>query len=186
MGNNPSFYQEGNDYPVEEVNWNDVQEFCDRLNAATGKQYRLPTEAEWEYAARGGIYGRAATKPGEEDFLYSGSDTLGKVAWYGDISGRTHPVMKKDANELGLYDMSGNVWELCSDWYDLYPIKPQVNPQDPNNGYNRVARGGSWSDQAEYCRVACRLTSFSPLIGSSILGFRLALSASLPSGNNAG
>ena len=112
MGSNPSYFK-GDNLPVESVSWNDCQTFINRLNSYTGRNFRLPTEAEWEFAARGGNYSR--------HYKYSGSNYIGDVAWYGDNSGnRTHPVGTKQANELGLYDMSGNVWEWCSDWYGSY------------------------------------------------------------------
>jgi formylglycine-generating enzyme required for sulfatase activity len=153
--------------PVEKVSWNDVQEFIRRLNAKTGKRYRLPTEAEWEYAARGGSKSR--------NTKFSGSNTLSEVAWYEDNSGdKTHPVGTKAANELGIYDMSGNVWEWCSDWYDrtYYSSSPQTNPTGAASGSYRVIRGGSWIHTAAICRVATRTGSSR---SDNDLGFRLVL-----------
>jgi formylglycine-generating enzyme required for sulfatase activity len=130
MGSNPSHFK-GNNLPVENVSWNDVQEFIRKLNQQTGKRYRLPTEAEWEYAARGGSQG-SSTK-------YAGSNSIGDVAWYDGNSGnKTQPVGQKRPNELGLYDMSGNVWEWCADWYGPYSSASQTNPQGPSSGSDRV------------------------------------------------
>jgi formylglycine-generating enzyme required for sulfatase activity len=168
MGSNPSNFR-GDNLPVEKVSWDDVQEFIRKLNAQTGKRYRLPTEAEWEYAARGGNKSR--------NYKYSGSNTLGNVAWYDDNSGSaTHPVGQKSPNELGIYDMSGNVREWCSDWYGAYPASAQSNPTGASSGSDRVYRGGSWYYNAGSCRVAFR-NNDSP--GSSYYyhGFRLACSS---------
>jgi formylglycine-generating enzyme required for sulfatase activity len=140
MGNNPSGFKDCPKCPIESVSWNDVQEFIQKLNERTGKNYRLPTEAEWEYAARGG-------QEGGYEYIYSGSNDLDEVGWYENNSGfKTHPVGGKKQNTLGLYDMSGNVWELCSDWYseDYYENSPGKNPQGPLRGSYRVNRGGSW------------------------------------------
>ncbi|MDR0687484.1 MAG: formylglycine-generating enzyme family protein, partial [Prevotellaceae bacterium] len=135
--------------PVEQVSWRNAQEFIGRLNAATGKQYRLPTEAEWEYAARGGAKSRG--------YKYSGSHNLNNVAWFWDNSGvRTHPVGSKLPNELGIYDMSGNVDEWCSDWYGSYPASAQQDPMGAGSGSNRVYRGGNWGIIGVGCRVAYR------------------------------
>ncbi|OPZ97874.1 MAG: Serine/threonine-protein kinase pkn1 [Bacteroidetes bacterium ADurb.Bin408] len=148
MGSNPSYFK-GDNLPVENVSWNDVQEFIAKLNEKTGRQYRLPTEAEWEYAARGGNKSKG--------YKYSGSNTLSNVAWYGDNSGNTtHPVGSKMPNELGLYDMSGNVWEWCGDWDGAYGSSAQTNPTGPPSGSDRVDRGGSWHSYARYCRVSNR------------------------------
>ena len=136
MGSNPSKFK-GDNLPVEQVSWNDCQTFINRLNSYTGRNFRLPTEAEWEFAARGGNYSRR--------YKYSGSNYIGDVAWYADNSGnRTHPVGTKQANELGLYDMSGNVWEWCSDWYGSYSSYSQSNPTGATSGFGRVERGGNW------------------------------------------
>jgi formylglycine-generating enzyme required for sulfatase activity len=166
MGSNPSRFQ-GDNLPVENVSWSDAQEFIERLNAATGKRYRLPTEAEWEYAARGGAKSRG--------YKYSGSHNLSNVAWFEDNSGsRTHPVGAKLSNELGIHDMSGNVYEWCSDWYGSYPASAQQDPMGAGSGSSRVLRGGSWIYTAAGCRVSDRY-SRSHDYRYSILGFRVAL-----------
>lgn len=168
MGNNPSYFK-GDNLPVEQVSWNDVQEFIRKLNQQTGKSYRLPTEAEWEYAARGGSNSRG--------YKYSGSNNIGSVAWYDGNSGNTtHAVGTKSPNELGIYDMSGNVYEWCQDWYgsSYYSNSPQRNPQGPASGSDRVCRGGSWIYSARGFRVSFR-DYYSPVIRSYDLGFRLVL-----------
>ena len=148
MGSNPSYFK-GAQNPVESVSWNDCQNFIKKLNSLTGRTFRLPTEAEWEYAARGGNKSR--------HYKYSGSGNIGYVAWYYKNSGSTtHAVGTQTANELGIYDMSGNVCEWCSDWYGGYSAGSQTNPQGPSSGSARVLRGGSWSDYARYCRVSYR------------------------------
>ena len=166
MGSNPSRFN-GENLPVENVSWDDVQEFLRKLNAMTGKHYRLPTEAEWEFAARGGNNSRG--------YKYAGGDNIGGIAWYGDNSGScTHAVGAKSPNELGIYDMSGNVWEWCQDWYGDYSSSPQRNPKGVGSGSNRVSRGGGCANGAFYCRVSYRnftTTDYS----NSYLGFRLAL-----------
>ncbi|MDY0281863.1 MAG: SUMF1/EgtB/PvdO family nonheme iron enzyme, partial [Salinivirgaceae bacterium] len=172
MGSNPSRFSGCDNCPVEQVSWNDVQEFIKKLNAKTGKKYRLPTEAEWEYAARGGVetHGRASHK-------YAGSNTLNDVAWYADNSNsKTHPVGGKKPNELGIYDMSGNVWEWCNDWYDnnYYGSSPSNNPQGASSDSFRVDRGGSWISSASSCRVADR-GIYTPDDGYGNIGFRLCL-----------
>ena len=137
MGSNPSYFEGDNQRPVENVSWNDCQKFIKKLNRLTGKEFRLPTEAEWEYAARGGKYSRG--------YKYSGSDNADEVAWYDSNSGsKTHPVKTKKDNELGLYDMSGNVWEWCNDWWGCYQSNSQTNPTGPSEGESRVLRGGGW------------------------------------------
>ena len=149
MGENPSNNKSGDSYPVERVSWEDCQEFVRKLNARTGLNFRLPTEAEWEYAARGGRKSRG--------YKYSGSNSLGDVAWYGDNSGYgTHPVGWKSPNELGLYDMSGNVYEWCQDRYGDYTSETQTNPAGPSSGADRVLRGGGCNYYARYCRVSIR------------------------------
>ena len=198
MGSNPSKFK-GNKRPVEWVSWDDCQTFITKLNNLTGQRFRLPTEAEWEYAARGGNKSRG--------YKYSGSNNLPDVAWYDDSisnddaaavdaaavaaaaveagleeisvtveSEETYYVATKSPNELGIYDMSGNVWEWCQDWYDneYYSHSPQMNPQGSSLGSTRVCRGGSWYSGAGYCRVAYRYYYF-PDYRSSYLGFRLAL-----------
>ncbi len=167
MGNNPSNFK-GDNLPVECVSWDDCQTFINRLNSYTGRNFRLPTEAEWEFAARGGNYSR--------HYKYSGSNYISDVAWYdGNSSNRTHPVGTKQANELGLYDMSGNVWEWCSDWYGSYSSYSQNDPTGPNSGSDRVLRGGSWCDGASYCRSSCRF-NLAPGRRHYDLGLRLVLS----------
>ena len=167
MGSNPSNFK-GDNLPVECVSWNDCQTFINRLNSYTGRNFRLPTEAEWEFAARGGNYNR--------HYKYSGSNYISDVAWYGDNSGnRTHPVGTKQANELGLYDMSGNVWEWCSNWYGSYSSYSQNDPTGPNSGFGRVNRGGSWGSFAGFCRSSFRF-NIAPGDSNRGLGLRLVLS----------
>lgn len=139
----------GNDYPMYYVSWHEAQAFCQELSALTGKTYCLPTEAQWEYAARGGKQSKG--------YKYSGSYAIDAVAWYDSNSGSTnHPVKGKRANELGLYDMSGSVWEWCSDWYGSYSSSSQNNPTGASSGEYRVLRGGSWNYRARSCRVSYR------------------------------
>ena len=170
MGSNPSYFK-GDNLPVESVSWNDCQTFINRLNSYTGRNFRLPTEAEWEFAARGGNYSR--------HYKYSGSNYISDVAWYGDDSGssgnRTHPVGTKQTNELGLYDMSGNVWEWCSDWYGSYSSYSQNDPTGPNSGSERVMRGGGRRNGAWNCRSSHRFSN-SPGISDCSFGLRLVLS----------
>ncbi len=167
MSNNPSYFK-GDNLPVEKVSWNDCQEFISKLNTITGKTFRLPTEAEWEYAARGGKKSKG--------YQYSGSNNLSDVAWYEDNSGnKTHAVGSKQANELGIYDMSGNVWEWCQDWYGKYSSSSQTNPTGANSGSNRVRRGGGWGGNAWICRSSYRY-SYAPGFSNDSLGLRLVLS----------
>jgi formylglycine-generating enzyme len=196
MGNNPSYFI-GDSLPVERVSWYDAVAFCNALSDTTGLEavytidslivtadftkngYRLPTEAEWEYAARSG---------GRDDRKWSGTNTesdLGDYAWYRDNSyslGSDHPnygtneVGTKLSNELGIYDMSGNVIEWCWDWYGDYTSSSQTNPTGPSTGSYRVRRGGSWYDYSGYCRTADRYSS-TPAYSYSYLGFRLARNA---------
>ena len=166
MGKNPSNFT-GDNNPVEKVSWHEAQEFCQKLSSLTGKNYRLPTEAEWEYAARGGNKSKG--------YKYSGSNTIGDVAWYTSNSGsKTHPVGQKQPNELGIYDMSGNVYEWCSDWYSssYYSSSPQTNPTGPTRGSRRVYRGGSWYNGAYYCRVSYRGNDY-PGDRYNGMGFRI-------------
>lgn len=168
MGSNPSRFK-GDSLPVEMVSWNEVQEFIKRLNAKTGKTYRLPTEAEWEYAARGGNRSKG--------YKYSGSNKIKDVAWYIGNSGyKTHPVGTRKPNELGVYDMSGNVCEWCQDGYryDTYSSSPQKNPQGPSSGPFWVLRGGSWYDYFFRCRSANRIY-YGPDHRDIYCGFRLVL-----------
>ena len=167
MGKDPSFYISYNG-PVERVSWDDCQVFIARLNAITGKEFRLPTEAEWEFAARGGNK--------SNHYQYSGSNDLDNVAWYKDNSSKTtHDVATKHPNELGIYDMSGNVYEWCSDWYGEYSSNAQNDPVGPASGSRRVRRGGSWDCGARCCRSSCRFYSY-PDFSYYYLGLRLALS----------
>ena len=150
MGNNPSKFV-GFDNPVEMVNYNECLAFCSELSRLTGKQFRLPTEAEWEYAARGGHQATVSA--------YAGSSIPDNVAWHsGNSASKTHTIGQKSPNELGIYDMSGNVWEWCSDWYKLYPRDAQTDPTGPAYGSYRIIRGGSWYENAASCRVANRKT----------------------------
>ena len=166
MGNNPSSFK-GFDKPVENVSWNDCVEFCEELSRMTGKRFRLPTEAEWEFAARGGKKSTGAK--------YSGSSSVANVAWYdGSSGGQTHPVGKLRPNELGIYDMSGNVWEWCSDWYGSYGSSSQTDPYGASSGQSRVLRGGSWFSGARYCRVSNR-DGITPSGRDDYYGFRVVL-----------
>ena len=170
MGSNPSkASKDCDDCPVEYVSWNDLQGFLTKLNAQKpGRNYCLPTEAEWEYAARGGSQSKG--------YLYAGSNDIGMVAWYSGNSGsKTQPVGKRKANELGLYDMSGNVCEWCSDRKGAYSAESQTNPTSPGSGSDRVFRGGSWYFIPQYCRVAFRGYN-PPGSRGDLLGFRLARS----------
>lgn len=167
MGSNPSNFMESEQSPVEQVSWSDCQEFITKLNKLTGEKFRLPTEAEWEFAAKGGNEGKG--------YKYSGSNDVNAVAWYKSNSGgKTHPVAKKQANELGLYDMCGNVWEWCSDWKGDYSGTAQTNPKGPNTGTRRVLRGGSWDYTARDVRVSYR-GSNAPDNRNSNNGLRLTL-----------
>ena len=159
MGSNPSNFK-GDNRPVECVSWDDCKTFISKLNSLTGMKFRLPSEAEWEYAARGGNK--------SQDYKYSGSNTLGNVAWYTDNSGSgTHPVKTKSPNELGIYDMSGNVWEWTqSCWRSNYNAS--------ENCSDRMNRGGGWNCFAGNCRVSIR-DNDAPGNRSNDLGLRLAL-----------
>ena len=169
MGSNPSKFK-GDNLPVEWVSWDDCQEFIRKLNALTGQHFRLPTEAEWEFACRGGNNSRG--------YKYSGSNYIDNVAWYWDNSGKkTHPVATKSPNELGIYDMSGNVWEWCSDWYGDYSSGAQTNPKGPYDEWDRVhrvLRGGSWNIYASFCRSSTRGGSSSDNRNGNV-GLRLSL-----------
>lgn len=166
-GANPSFFK-GDNLPVEDVSWNDIQIFISKLNEQTGLIYRLPTEAEWEFAARGGSTGSATE--------YSGSNTIEDVAWNRSNSEfKTHDVGGKQPNELGIFDMTGNVWEWCNDWYSLYESVAVTNPQGLSSGFTRVYRGGGWGHSASYSRIAIRDHSY-PSDGLDYIGFRLARS----------
>ena len=166
MGDNPSCIK-GDNHPVENVTWYDCREFISRLNSMTGRDFRLPTEAEWEFAARGGNK--------SNHYQYSGSDKLGDVAWYDENSGgKTHPVATKLPNELGIYDMSGNVWEWCSDWFEYYDCISEINPTGPNNGTLHVLRGGGCDDEMWKCRSSYR-DNTDPFNCGRDLGLRLVL-----------
>ena len=191
MGSNPSSFKgKGSNLPVEDVSWDDCQEFITKLNAITGRRFRLPTEAEWEYAARGGSKSRG--------YKYSGSNNVDDVAWYWKNSGdsylsggdgdwseekvvgnncRTHSVATKSPNELGIYDMSGNVFEWCQDWYGYYnsASAPQVNPKGATSGSFRVTRGGGWGYNARFCRSSYRIY-YGPSNSFNDLGLRLVFS----------
>ena len=183
MGQNPtsdgsqweSTYGLGDSNPAYYVSWNDCQTFITNLNALTGATFRLPTEAEWEFAAKGGNK--------SQGYTYVGSNTIGDVAWYYDNSSAlgssspdygTHAVATKAPNELGLYDMSGNVWEWCQDWYGSYSSSAQTDPTGATSGSYRVGRGGSWGSIAAHCRVAHR-DGYYAANRNYCLGLRLAL-----------
>ena len=148
MGTDPSEFKGDLSRPVEMVSWNDCQTFITKLNKLTGKHFRLPTEAEWTFAARGGNLSHG--------YLYAGSDVVGNVAWYEGNSSATQPVATKAPNELGIYDMSGNVWEWCQDWYGDFPTGNHTNPQGPSTGTARVFKGGSWHSPANNCTIGTR------------------------------
>lgn len=165
MGHNPSEFNDNLQCPVECVSYDDCLEFIERLNEITKMSFRMPTEAEWEYAARGGNQ--------SEKHKYSGDDEVLNVAWCGTNSERTHSVAQKNANELGLYDMSGNVWEWCSDWYGAYSAESQTNPKGPETGTFRVCRGGGWHSSVGNCRTSSR-TYNAPTAATNRIGLRLA------------
>ena len=161
MGNNPAYFQNNPEYPVEQVSWNDVQEFIRKLNGKLGETYRLPTEEEWEFAAKGGSVSK--------DYRYSGSDNPREVAWYGENSGgHPHPVGRLKPNELGIYDMSGNIWEWCSNFKIPYPCDALGATFDAH-----VLRGGTFANDANSVRVRDR-NGRDPNIRLHTLGFRLA------------
>ncbi len=167
MGTNHSNFSGCRECPVESVSWHEVQEFIKKLNVLTEKNYRLPTEAEWEFASRGGNRSMG--------FTYSGSNDLTSVGWYLENSERkTHPVGLKLANELGIYDMSGNVSEWCSDWFNVYSNDSETNPAGSITGKERIQRGGCWICFSEMCSVASRLGNL-PEKGSFNNGFRIVL-----------
>jgi len=154
-------------HPMVKVNFNDANAYCNWLSETTGQNYRLPTEAEWEYAARGGQK--------SSGYTYSGGNDPEEVGWSSDnAGGQTQTVGRKSPNELGLYDMSGNVWEWCKDWNGEYTSEAQNNPRGPSSGTTRVLRGGSWYIAAAYCRVASRI-SYSPENRYFDIGFRVVL-----------
>jgi formylglycine-generating enzyme required for sulfatase activity len=182
MGSNPSYFTGALNRPVEQVTWYEATNYCARLTAQersagrlqAGWAYRLPTEAEWEYAARAGTTTR---------FSYGddpGYTQLGNYAWYGANSGsQPHPVGQKQPNRWGLYDMSGNVWEWCSDWFGTYPGGSVSDPTGPGSGSYRVLRGGCWGDDGQFCRSALRY-GVTPVLRSGIVGFRAVLAAGQP------
>jgi len=186
----PAWLEKGNDYNIETgketaykdfgmsrsntthavtgISWDDAVSYCAWLQEKTGRNYRLPTEAEWEYAARGGNQSK--------NYKYAGSDALDKVGWYnGNAGSKVHAVGGLQANELGLHDMSGNVWEWCADWYgsDYYQSSPGRDPKGPGSGSSRVCRGGSWYINDYYCRSAIRFF-IAPTLRYSSIGFRVA------------
>ena len=172
MGTNPSYFK-GSDLPVECVTWHNATNFCAKLNAQekaagrlpSGYEYTLPTEAQWEYACRAGTTG---------DYNVNGA-TLSDLGWYADNSNsKTHPVGQKKPNAWGLYDMHGNVWEWCLDWYGDYPSSAVTDPKGPSSGSDRVIRGGGWSGNANRCRSAYRNLNY-PGFGYGHIGFRVAL-----------
>ena len=162
-----SLYGEGSNYPMYYVNYDEAKEFCRRLSERTGRTYTLPTEAQWEYAARGGRDGV------RDNYTYSGSNSIGSVAWYDGNSGNsTNPVGRKSPNQLGLYDMSGNLWEWCLDYYGSYSSSSQTNPTGPSSGDSQVLRGGSWLNGGSRCRVPYR-DYYNPSYRYYGLGFRV-------------
>ena len=166
MGSNPSKVKSSKN-PVEQVSWDDCQCFIQRLNSLTGKTFRLPTEAEWEFAARGGNQSKG--------YKYAGSNDLSKVAWYRQTQAYpTRSVGQKSPNELGLYDMNGNVWEWCNDGYEAYKSEAQTNPKGLETSSSRVFRGGSWNYMERSCRVSTRADS-NPSSSASFVGLRLAM-----------
>lgn len=168
-GSNPSNFTGETGLPVEMVSYTDAVAFCARLSELTGRTVTLPTEAQWEYAARGGH--KAPATP----TLYAGGDDLDAVAWWsGNSDSKTHPVAGKAANALGLYDMTGNVWEWCLDWYGAYAADAVSDPQGPSEGSYRVGRGGSWFNNAQSCRLSHRGIP-APDYRKSTLGFRVVV-----------
>lgn len=166
MGSNPSYFV-GSTRPVESVTWYQVQEFLSKLKQQTGKDFRLPTEAEYEFAARGGTNSKG--------YIYSGSNIVGDVAWYGEgDGGQTHPVGQKLPNELGIYDMSGNIWEWCLDWYGDYQSEAQIDPKGPTSGTWKVVRGCSYYDHDYLCAVTFR-NAYYPTYLNRDTGFRVVL-----------
>ncbi|MCL1946117.1 MAG: formylglycine-generating enzyme family protein [Chitinivibrionia bacterium] len=152
---------ENENFPAINITWTQAHDW------AKSKGARLPTEAEWEFAARGGNLSK--------NYVYSGSDNLNEVGWYGENSNFSiRPTGQKKANELGIHDMSGNVWEWCSDWYSMYPANAVTNPKGPNTGNYRVMRGGAWNYDAQFCRVASRRNNYYPSSDGAYMGFRVA------------
>ena len=169
MGDNPSDFKGNAQRPVDRVSWNDCQEFINKLNQHTGQKFCLPTEAQWEYAARGGKKSKG--------YKYAGGNDLSRVAcYYVNSDDETHPVRQKLPNELGLYDMTGNVWEWCRDWFDgnFYEFSPQYNPEGPALGTDRVLRGGCYGNVSRTCRLSYRNCS-TPGDRRRSIGLRLVL-----------
>ena len=161
---------QGDNYPVKHVSLDDAQEFLTALNSLTGKSFKIPTEAQWEFAARGGnkSWGN----------VFSGSNFIDEVGWMSDNSGHAaHEVAQMSANELGIYDMSGNVYEWCSDWYGKYDngVSPLINPTGPPSGTDKVIRGGCWESDADGCRVSFRVDLEEELVSPVLIGLRIAL-----------
>jgi formylglycine-generating enzyme len=157
-------------HPIVNVSWDDAAAYCDWLSKKTSKKYRLPTEAEWEFAAKGGKKSKKTP--------YAGSAKIEDVAWYDKNSkNQTQPVGTKIANELGLYDMTGNVWEWCSDWYQMeyYSKSPEANPQGASKGTQRVQRSGSWINEVAYNKITGRISN-APSEKDKFFGFRVAMS----------
>lgn len=154
--------------PKVKISWDDCRRFINRLNAMTGYQFRMPTEAEWEFAAKGGIHSK--------NFTYAGTDSLSFVGWYHTNDKPIQPVKKLKTNELGIYDMSGNIYEWCADWYakDYYANSPENNPKGPDEGQYKVIRGGSVFSVAESCRISMRM-NLDPKLREAGVGLRLAL-----------
>ena len=168
MGDNPGSDNGDGKYPVNRISWNMAQDFITQLNSVTGLSFRLPTEAEWEFAARGGNMSKG--------YKHAGSNDLNEVAWYGSNSnGLLHVVGLKKPNELGIYDMNGNVWEWTQDWYGLYSSEAQTNPTGPSSGSSKVHRGGCWNNNSQYSRVSGVRHTYPPTAGGTGEGFRLAL-----------
>lgn len=168
MGENPSYWHDNDSLPVEQISWDDAQVFITRLSQMTGRRFRMPTEAEWEFAARGGNKTHGYVFPGTEG-------NIGAYVWYGgNSSSRTHPVGQKLPNELGLYDMGGNVWEWCYDWMSEYADTPQENPRGPKHGENRILRGGSINSPSWGCTVSDR-SWYLPDHGYRYHGLRLVM-----------
>ena len=166
MGSNPSAFRGDLNRPVEQVSWNDCQTFISKLNELTGRQFRLPTEAEWEFAGRGGNKSMG--------YIFAGSNVINEVAWYNGNATSPQPVATKAPNELGLYDMSGNVWEYCYDWFDYYSSNAQTDPTGPASGYERVTRGGGWYGPDIFCFLWTRSGS-APNESFFNIGLRIAL-----------
>ena len=166
MGNNPSYNKRSAQFPVENVSYTEIEKFIDVLNAMSSHQYRLPTEAEWEFAARGGNKSKST--------LFSGSSDAQSVSWnISNSSNTSHIAGYKNANELGIFDMSGNVWEWCSDWYGEYHASEESDPRGAIDGTDKVIRGGSYSGSIWFCRNAIRM-HYAPAYKSNFIGFRLA------------